>query len=72
VTRALREEALRAENERFRVGSSTTLLVAQAQRDLLESQIAEVEALTAYRLALIDLYVAEGTLTQRRGLNLPG
>jgi outer membrane protein TolC len=70
VTRALREEALRAENERFRVGSSTTLLVAQAQRDLLESQIAEVEALTAYRLALIDLYVAEGTLTQRRGLNL--
>lgn len=70
VTRALREEALRAENERFRVGSSTTLLVAQAQRDLLESQIAEVEALTAYRIALIDLYVAEGTLTQRRGLNL--
>lgn len=70
VTRALREEALRAENERFRVGSSTTLLVAQAQRDLLESQIAEVEALTAYRLALIDLYVAEGTLTQRRGLNV--
>lgn len=71
VTRSLREEALRAENERFRVGSSTTLLVAQAQRDLLESQIAEVEALTAYRLALIDLYLAEGTLTQRRGLNLP-
>ncbi len=70
VTRTLREEALRAENERFRVGSSTTLLVAQAQRDLLESQIAEVEARTAYRLALIDLHLAEGTLTQRRGLDL--
>lgn len=71
VTRALREEALRAETERFRVGSSTTLLVAQAQRDLLESQIAEVEALVAYRLALIELHLAEGTLTQRRGLDLP-
>lgn len=70
VTRALREEALRAENERFRVGSSTSLLIAQAQRDLLESQIAEVDALIAYRLALIDLHLAEGTLTQRRGLDL--
>lgn len=70
VTRALREEALRAETERFRVGSSTTLLVAQAQRDLLESQIAEVSALTAYRVALIDLHLADGTLSQRRGLNL--
>lgn len=70
VTRVLREEALRAENERFRVGSSTSILVAQAQRDLLESQIAEVDALVAYRLALIELYLAEGTLTQRRGIDL--
>lgn len=68
VTRALREEALRAENERFGVGESTSLLVAQAQRDLLESQIAEVDSLVAYRVALIRLYVAEGTLLERRGL----
>jgi outer membrane protein TolC len=72
ATRSLREEALRAENERFEVGSSTSLLVAQAQRDLLESRIAEVGALVAYRLALVELYLAEGTLTQRRGVNLPG
>ena len=52
------------------MGSSTSLLIAQAQRDLLESQIAEVDALIAYRLALIDLHLAEGTLTQRRGLDL--
>ncbi len=68
ATRSLREEALRAENERFRVGQSTSLLVAQAQRDLLESQIAEVDAVIAYRLALIQLQVAEGTLLLRRGL----
>lgn len=68
ATRALREEALRAEEERFRVGDSTSILVAQAQRDLLESQIAEVDAIVAYRIALIDLYLAEGSLLARRGL----
>ncbi len=68
ATRALREEAVRAESERFRVGDSTSLLVAQAQRDLLASRIAEVDAVIAYRLALIQLHVAEGTLLARRGL----
>ncbi|TVQ29808.1 MAG: TolC family protein [Phycisphaeraceae bacterium] len=72
ATRVLRAEALRVENERFRVGQSTSILVAQAQRDLLESQITEVDAVIAYRLALIDLYLAEGTLLDRRGLSLIG
>lgn len=70
VSRELREEALRAEEERFDVGSSTALLVAQAQRDLLASQIAEIEAVVDYRLALIRLYLAEGSLLERRGLQL--
>jgi outer membrane protein TolC len=70
ATRRLREEALRAEEERFRVGESTSLLVAQAQRDLLESRIAEVDAIVAYRIALIELHLAEGTLLSRRGLLL--
>src|SRR5690606_17627143 len=70
ATRSLREEALRAEEERFRVGESTSLLVAQAQRDLLESQIAEVNAVVAYRIALIQLHLAEGSLLARRGLLL--
>lgn len=70
ATRALREEALRAEQERFNVGSSTNLLVATAQRDLLESQIAEVEAIVSYRVALIALYRAEGSLLERRGIRV--
>lgn len=70
TTRSLQEETVRAEEERFEVGASTTLLVAQAQRDLLETQIAEVEAIVAYRLALIDLYLAEGSLLDRRGFVL--
>jgi outer membrane protein TolC len=70
VTRALQEETLVAEQERFEVGTSTTLLVSQAQRDLLVSQIAEVEAIVNYRIALVNLFLAEGTLLERRGISL--
>lgn len=68
VTRELRELTAQAERERFQVGSSTALQVAQAQRDLLESQIVEVEAMVNYRIALIQFYLAEGTLLERRGV----
>lgn len=68
ATRALQEETEQAELERFDVGSSTALLVAQAQRDLLVSQIAEVEAIVNYRIALVRLYLAEGSLLERRGI----
>jgi outer membrane protein len=70
VTRALQQETLAAEQERFEVGTSTTLLVSQAQRDLLVSQIAEVEAIVNYRIGLVNLYLAEGTLLERRGIRL--
>lgn len=68
VTRRLEEQTFRAEKERFDVGSSTALLVAQAQRDLLVSRIAEVRSVINYRLALVELYRAEGSLLQRRGI----
>lgn len=70
TTRALQAQTVRAEKERFDVGASTTLLVAQAQRDLLASQIAEVRAVVDYRSALVRLYLAEGTLLARRGVSL--
>ena len=70
ITRELQEKTLEAEEERFEVGSGTGLLVAQAQRDLLAARINEVEAVVAYRLALIDLYRAEGSLLERRGIVL--
>ena len=67
-TRALQEEVVRAELQRFEVGTSTALMVAQAQRDLLAAEIAEAEAVIQHRLALIGLHVAEGTLLERRGI----
>jgi outer membrane protein TolC len=71
-TRALQEETVAAEQARFEVGTSTAILVAQAQRDLLASQIAEVETLVTYREARIRLYLAEGSLLGRRGVKVGG
>lgn len=72
ATRALQEEKARIEAEKFRVGKSTTLLVAQAQRDLLSSRISEIQALTNYLNDLIELYRLEGSLLERRGIMAPG
>jgi outer membrane protein TolC len=54
------------------VGKSTSLLVAQAQRDLVASQIAETQAVANYLKALVALYRLEGSLLQRRGIAAPG
>ena len=70
ATRELQEQTLLAEKERFDVGASTALLVAQAQRDLLASSIAEVKAVVNYRISLITLYLSEGSLLERRGVVL--
>ena len=68
VTAELQQQTVAAEEERLNVGAGTALQVAQAQRDLLEANIAEVESIVAYRIALIELYVAEGSLLSRRGI----
>ncbi len=72
VTRRFNEEKLRIETEKLRVGKSTSFLVAQAQRDLLASRIAEVQALTQYLKALTTLYLQDGSLLERRGIAASG
>jgi len=72
ATRKLQEEKLRAETEKFRVGKSVSLLVAQAQRDLLASQISEIQSVVNYTKAFVELYRLEGTLLERRGIVSPG
>ncbi|NBB78582.1 MAG: TolC family protein [Verrucomicrobia bacterium] len=67
-TRRYRQETFEAEQDRFEVGNATALEVSRTQRDLVESQIAEIEARVAYQLAKIQLYIAEGNLLDRRGL----
>ena len=70
TTRRLQARAVTAVKEQFQVGVGTALLVAQAQRDLLASKIAEIRAVVDYRRALVRLYRAEGTLLARRGIDV--
>jgi len=72
VTRKFDEQKLQTETEKLRVGKSTSFLVAQAQRDLLVSRIAEVRALANYLKALVDLYLQDGSLLERRRISAPG
>lgn len=72
ATRQFREETLRAETEKFRVGRSTNFLVARAQRDLVESQIDHIEAIAKHIKAWVVLYRLEGSLLERRGIEAPG
>ncbi|MFO7740437.1 MAG: TolC family protein [Desulfatiglandaceae bacterium] len=72
ATRQFQEESLRIETEKFRVGRSTNLLVAQAQRDVVSSQISEIRAVVTYLKALVDLHRLEGSLLERRGIVAPG
>jgi len=68
ATSHLREKTLALEQEKFRLGRSTTLLVAQAQRDLVESQINQAKAVIGARKALLDLHRLEGSLLAHRGI----
>ena len=72
ATRESQEENLRVETERFRVGKSTNFLVAQAQRDLLVSQLSEVQAIANYLKGIVELYRQEGSLLERYGISVPG
>ena len=71
VTREMQEKKLSAELEKFRVGKSTNFLVIQAQSDFTASQLDEARAMVAYLNALVDLYISEGSLLERRGLKSP-
>lgn len=72
ATRKLQQEKVRVETEKFRLGKSTSLLVAQAQRDLVSSQIDEVQAVVNYLKAFVEIYRQEGSLLERRGIAGPG
>lgn len=70
ATREASERVVEAERERVAVGESVPLVLAQAERDRVAAQVAEAEALVTYRIALVRLFAAEGSLLQRRGVEL--
>jgi outer membrane protein TolC len=60
ATRALAQQTLEAEQNRFRFGESTIAIVVQAQRDLASDQSAEVHAMANYTHAKVAFDQAVG------------
>jgi outer membrane protein len=53
-------ETMRAEQDRYELGASTTFFVIQAQRDLAQARSAEIAAMAAYSKTAIELDRAAG------------
>ena len=73
----LAQERLNAEQRRFEVGLSTTFLVTQAQRDLLEAQVNLLQTTLDYESALVNFEavqqappLAAGDTVGVRGANI--
>lgn len=61
---------LRAERDRYGVGLSTNFLVLTRQNDLAAARLAEIEALTDYRAARVELGRATGRLLEEHGIEV--
>jgi outer membrane protein TolC len=66
----LEQQLLDAEQKKFALGTSTPFNVIQVQRDLANSQLAEVQALTAYGLAKAQLDQALGTTLEKNNIRV--
>lgn len=71
VTRELEQLNMEAELEKFRVGKSTNFLVLTAQSNFTAGKLEEARAMVDYLKSLIDLYLTQGTLLERRGIESP-
>ncbi len=67
-TRRLQEANVAAEETRLELGATTSYRVLEVQEDLTEAQVQEVQALTNFEQALVELRQAEGVLLQELGV----
>lgn len=65
-----RAEQLRVAQGRYAIGKTTNLDLLIVQRDYIQAQVDEVTSKVRFIQALTDLYAAEGTLLERRGIRL--
>ena len=70
ATRALAQQTLEAEQNRFKFGQSTIPLVVQAQRDLANDQSAETQAMANYTHARIAFDEAVGQTLEVNGISM--
>jgi outer membrane protein len=55
AARVLQEQRLDAEEKKFAAGMSTNFLVTQAQRDLADARVAEIQAIADYSKSVVTL-----------------
>jgi outer membrane protein TolC len=72
LARALAEENLRAQRQRFEVGLVTQTDVIDFQSRVLNAQVAELRAIIDYNNALARLKLAEGTLLEHYHIQVEG
>jgi outer membrane protein TolC len=70
ATRALAQQTLEAEQNRFRFGESTIAIVVQAQRDLAADQSAEVQSMANYTHAKVAFDEAVGQTLDVNGVSM--
>jgi outer membrane protein TolC len=64
------EEALRAEEEKLRLGDSTPFTVLEFEEDVAEAENGLIRALQVYRVAISELERAQGSLLPSRGISI--
>lgn len=70
ATLEARDAALEAARAHVEAGTGTTLELAQAQSARLSAEVAMVDARVAYAQARLRLYLADGSLLARRGIQI--
>jgi outer membrane protein TolC len=59
-----------AEVEKQKGGKADTLSVAQSQANYIQASLNEVDAVIDFRKALVALYLADGSILERRGIEI--
>lgn len=66
----LAQQTLDAEQKKFQLGESTVFLVIQAQRDLVQAEVRDVQARSVYAKALTQFAQATGTTLARQNIEM--
>jgi outer membrane protein TolC len=72
AARSLAERRLEAEQKKFNVGTSTSFLVFQAQRDLATARVNELSALLDYNKSLVDFEAVQEAAIGGGGVTISG
>jgi outer membrane protein TolC len=70
AAREFSQKQLEAEQSKFEVGMSTNYFVVQAQRDLATAQNNELQAILAYRRAVVELERLQQTSLQASNITI--